>query len=79
LAALSSIVRSNRCLTIGGLLGWAFLNVAKFSYGKQQLTPMTKRRYANLFEVLISEMRQDGKANIVLDKALCVLPETELL
>ena len=40
---------------------------------------MTERRNANLFEVLIGQIRQDDKANVVLGKALRVLPETELL
>jgi hypothetical protein len=38
-----------------------------------------ERCNANLFEVLISQIRQDDKANVVLGKALRVLPETELL
>ena len=40
---------------------------------------MTERRYANLFEVLVGQIRQDDKADVVLGKALRVLPETELL
>ena len=40
---------------------------------------MTERRDANLFEVLICQIRQDDKADIVLGKALRVLPKTELL
>jgi hypothetical protein len=38
---------------------------------------MTERRNANLFEVLIGQIRQDEKANIVLGKPLRVLSETE--
>jgi hypothetical protein len=34
---------------------------------------------AFLFEVLIGQIRQDECASVVLGKALCVLPETELL
>jgi hypothetical protein len=38
---------------------------------------VTERRSANLFEVLIGQIRQDDKANVIPGKAL--LPETELL
>jgi hypothetical protein len=47
-------------------------------YSSQQLTAMTER-YPDLFKVLIGEIGKDGKADIVLDKALRVLSETELL
>ena len=40
---------------------------------------MTERRDADLFEVLISEIRQNEKGNVVLGKAVSVLPETKLL
>jgi hypothetical protein len=40
---------------------------------------MTKRRNANLFEILVGQIRQDDKANVVLDKALLVLTKTEPL
>ena len=40
---------------------------------------MTERCDANLFEVLIGEIRQDDKTNVILGKALRVLSETELL
>jgi hypothetical protein len=40
---------------------------------------MTERSNADLFEVLICQVRQDGKINVVLSKTLNVLPETELL
>ena len=40
---------------------------------------MAERCYANLFEVMIGQIRQDDKANIILSKALSVLPKTELL
>jgi hypothetical protein len=42
-------------------------------------TPMTERRNANLFEVLIGQIRQDEKANFLLGKPLRVLSETELV
>jgi hypothetical protein len=35
-------------------------------------------RHPNVFEVLIREIGQDGKANVVLGKSLGVLPEPEL-
>ena len=44
----------------------------------QQLASMTER-HPNVLEVLIREIRQDGKADVVLGKALCVLSEAELL
>ena len=40
---------------------------------------MTERRNANLFEVLICQIRQDDKTDVVLSKALRVLSEVELL
>ena len=40
---------------------------------------MAERRYADFFEVLIAQIWQDDKADIILGKALSVLPETELL
>ena len=40
---------------------------------------MTERRNADLFEILISQIRQNGKGNVVLGKAVSVLRETKLL
>jgi hypothetical protein len=40
---------------------------------------MTERCNANLFEVLIGQIRQDDEGNVILGKALSVLPEAELL
>ena len=40
---------------------------------------MAERRNANLFKILICQIRQDDKADVVLGKALRVLPKTELL
>jgi hypothetical protein len=39
---------------------------------------MTKR-HPNFFQVLVCEIGQDGKADVILGKALPVLPEAELL
>jgi len=36
-------------------------------------------QHPDLFKVLIGEIGQDGKADVVLGKALGVLPQTELL
>jgi hypothetical protein len=36
--------------------------------GAQQQTPMAKRRNANLFEVLIGQIRQDGKIDVIFNK-----------
>ena len=44
-----------------------------------RMTPMTERRDANLFKVLIAQIRQNIKGNVILGKALRVLPETRLL
>ena len=39
---------------------------------------MTERRYANLFEILIGQVLKNIEIDIILGKALSVLPETEL-
>jgi hypothetical protein len=52
---------------------------AQLGYRTQQQTPMPERSNANLFEVLIGQIRQDDKANVVLGKPQRVLPEAELL
>jgi hypothetical protein len=50
----------------------------EIGYRSQELTPMTERD-TDVLKVLIREIGQDGKADIVLGKALRVLPKTELL
>ena len=40
---------------------------------------MTKRGNPKFFEILVCQVRQDDKANVILGKALRVLPETKLL
>ena len=40
---------------------------------------MAERRNANLFEVLICQVAKDGKIDVVLGKALSVLPDAKLL
>src|SRR5262245_53480923 len=52
-----------------------------FEFGDraQQLAAMAERRNADLFEVLICQISKDGKIDVVLGKAVSVLPETELL
>jgi kynureninase len=45
----------------------------------QQKTPVAERRDANLFEVLICQIRQDDKTNVILGKTPSVLAETEPL
>ena len=40
---------------------------------------MTERGNTSLFEVLIGQIRQNDKADVVLSKPLRVLPEAELL
>ena len=39
-----------------------FIDNFQFGYRAQQKTPVTERRDANLFEVLICQIRQDDKA-----------------
>ena len=70
MTALGGIVRSSR-----GWRGRAFLDVTYFSYCEQELTPMTERRNPKFFQVLVCQMGQDSEGNIVLGKALRVLPE----
>jgi hypothetical protein len=60
-------------------IGATLSTIFNSGYRAQQQTPMTERRNANLFEVLIGQIRQDEKANIVLGKPLRVLSETELV
>jgi len=40
---------------------------------------MTKRGNPKFFQVLVCQMRQDTKIDVILGKALRVLPKTELL
>ena len=40
---------------------------------------MTERRNPKLFQVLVCQMGQDSKGNVVLGKALRVLPEADVL
>jgi hypothetical protein len=64
---------------VGGFAISVKRGIIAFGYRAQQQTPMTERRNANLFEVLIGQIRQDEKANIVLGKPLRVLSESELV
>jgi hypothetical protein len=43
----------------------------------QQVADWLEKRHSDLFKVLIREIGQDGKADVVLGKALGILPETE--
>ena len=40
---------------------------------------MTERRHADLFEVLVRQIAENGKVDFIFSKTLGVLPETELL
>ena len=55
--------------------------IGNFQFGNraQQKTPVAERRDANLFEVLICQIRQDDKTNVILGKTPSVLAETEPL
>jgi hypothetical protein len=55
------------------------LDPAQINYRAQQLATMAERCNADLFEVLICQVSKDSKIDVVLGKALSVLPETELL
>ena len=61
-------------------IGWkrGFIDNFQFGYRAQQKTPVAERCNANLFEVLICQIRQDDKANVILGKTPSVLAETEL-
>jgi hypothetical protein len=59
----------------GGRRGCHLVEVGDLT---QQLASVTER-HPNVLEVLIRQIRQDGKADVVFGKALRVLPETELL
>ena len=63
----------------GGWRGQVFLDATYFSYCEQELTAMTERRNPKLFQVLVCQMGQDSEGNIVLGKALRVLPEADVL
>jgi hypothetical protein len=55
------------------------LDSTYFSYCEQELTPMTERRNPKLFQVLVCQMGQDSEGNVVLGKALRVLPKADVL
>jgi hypothetical protein len=79
LAALGRIMRSDwRSRRADGLCCFV-LDPVQFDYRPQQLAAMAERRNADLFEVLICQISKDAKIDVVLGKALSVLPETELL
>jgi hypothetical protein len=62
-----------------GMRRSAFLDAIQLGYGAQQQASMTERRDPEFLQVCVCEIRQDGKGNLVLNEALSVLPETELL
>ena len=59
------------------MCGWKCGGAGKLDSRRQHLAPMPLKRDAKLFEILISQMTQDGDVDIVLDKALGVLGQTE--
>ena len=77
LTAFGRIMRSDWRSSL--LMGLRVVSLAAVRYSAQQLAAMAQRHNANLFEVLICQIRKDGKIDVVLGKALSVLPETELL
>jgi hypothetical protein len=78
LAALCGVLWGGGRCSRSGSLRDIFLAAREFGYRSEELTPMTERQ-PDLFKVLIGEIGQDGKADIVLGKALRVLPEAELI
>jgi hypothetical protein len=67
---------SNATPTSGDAQPWMLISAGP---RRERMTPMTERRDANLFKVLIAQIRQNIKGNVILGKALRVLPETRLL
>jgi hypothetical protein len=57
--------------------GWWGSDATYFSYCEQELTPMTERRNPKFFQVLVCQMGQDSEGNVVLGKALGVLPKAD--
>jgi hypothetical protein len=57
----------------------ALIDAIKLSDRAHQQAPMAKRCYSDFLEVLIGHIRQDDKADVILGKALSVLPEAEFL
>ena len=55
-----------------------FIDAFQFGYRAQQQTPVAERCHTDPFEILITKIRQDDKANIVLGKTRRVLPEADL-
>ena len=55
------------------------LDPVQIDYRAQQFAAMAERRNADLFEVLICQISKNGNIDVVLDKPLSVLPETEVL
>jgi hypothetical protein len=55
------------------------LDATYFGYCQQELTPMTQRRNPKFFQVLVCQMGQDSEGDVVLGKALRVLPKADVL
>jgi hypothetical protein len=64
----------------GGGFGWKrrVIDAFQFRYCAQQQTSMAELRHTDLFEVLITKIRQDDKADVILGKALSALRKTQL-
>jgi hypothetical protein len=56
----------------------AFIHNFQFGYRAQKHTPMAKRSNADFFEILITQIRQDDKTNVILGESLSVLREAKL-
>ena len=78
LAALGGVLRDRGSCGPCRSLSSIFLTTREFGYRSEQLKSMTQG-HPDLSKVLIGQIGQDGKADVVLGKALRVLPETELL
>src|SRR5215471_9304365 len=69
----------NRRNVLVGELGRYRLAALHFGYRAEQLTTMTECSYAEFFEVLVCQIRQNGETNVILDESWSVLPKAERL
>jgi len=79
LAALGGVLRCAWPCNRHGSFRNVFVAAAEFGNRSKHLTPMTKGRDPEFFQVLICKIGQDCYSDVVLGKALSVLTETQLL
>ena len=78
LAALGSVLWCGGRCSRNGCVRSILVAAREFGYRPQQLTAMTERN-PDLLKVLIGEIGENGKADVILRKLLRVLCETKLL